>query len=328
MQYTRLGRSGLRVSRLCLGTMNFGQHTDEQESFRIMDRALDAGITFFDTANIYGGDGSRGKTEEIIGRWLAQGGGRRERVVIATKVYGSMEDPLDGPNGAAGLSAYKINRHLEGSLRRLGTDRVDLYQMHHVDRVASWDELWEVFDTLIRQGKICYVGSSNFAGWHLAIASCEARRRNMLGLVSEQHRYSLVCRAPELEVLPAALALGIGVIAWSPLGEGLLGGRSHEAAAGTRRLAEGIPALAKKRADQLAAFGALCRELGLAMPLVSLAWILSNPALTAPIIGPRSLDQLEGLLEAPNVRLDARTLGRIDEIFPGPGGPAPEAYSW
>src|ERR1700730_15307159 len=169
MKYVHLGRTGLKGSRPLLGTMNFGQATAEKDAFRIMDAALDAGINFFDTANGYGGE-KRGLTEEIIGRWFAQGGGRRERVVLATKVYGSMEDPNEGPNMASGLSAYKIRKHLDGSLKRLQTDHIELYQMHHVDRNTTWDELWEVFQSLVQQGTVDYIGSSNFAGWHLALA--------------------------------------------------------------------------------------------------------------------------------------------------------------
>jgi len=325
VQYTTLGRSGLKVSRLCLGTMNFGPETEEKEAFRIMDAALDAGINFFDTANVYGGPGHRGWTEEIIGRWFAQGGGRRERVVLATKVYNPMEDPLDGPNDGRGLSAYKIRRHLEGSLRRLQTDHIELYQMHHVDLSVSWDELWEAFEVARYQGKIDYVGASNFAGWHLAVAQAAAKARNFFGLVSEQHKYHLLCREPELEVLPCAQAHGIGVIPWSPLAGGLLG-RNALTGSGQRtaRAKEEIERLRPK----LEAFKKLCDEIGEPQDVVALAWLLHNPAVTAPIIGPRTLDQLEANLRALEVKLDDEVLKRLDEIFPGPGGPAPEAYAW
>lgn len=325
MQYTYLGRSGLKVSKLCLGTMNFGVNTDEKEAFRIMDAALDAGVNFFDTANIYGWGENAGKTEEIIGRWFAQGGGRREKVVLATKVHGDMSDPLDGPNSPAGLSSYKIRRHLEGSLRRLQTDHIELYQMHHNDRNVSWDELWEAFQVSITQGKIGYVGSSNFAGWDLVKAQYEAKNRHMLGLVSEQHKYNLLCRLPELEVLPAAEHLGIGVVAWSPLEGGLLGGNAAKKQAGSRTANDNRY---EQFRPQLEAFSALCRELGESEANVALAWTLVHPAMTAPIIGPRTLEQFQDTLRVVDIKLDEAVLKRLDEIFPGPGGSAPQAYAW
>ncbi|WP_315795101.1 aldo/keto reductase [Paenibacillus sp. BIC5C1] len=326
MQYTYLGKSGLKVSRICLGTMNFGPATDEKEAFRIMDAALDAGVNFFDTANIYGWGENSGLTEEIIGRWFKQGGGRREKVVLATKVYGSMHDDTDGPNNDAGLSAYKIRRHLEGSLRRLQTDHVELYQMHHVDPAISWDELWGAFENAVHQGKIGYVGSSNFAGWQIAIAQSEAKNRHFLGLVSEQHKYSLNCRLPELEVLPAAKELGLGVIPWSPLDGGLLGRNALQKLEGTRSgsIAERI----ESHQTQLEQFAALCRELGEPQDTIALAWVAANPAVTAPIIGPRTLEQFETALKCLDVPLDETVLKRLDEIFPGPGGQAPNAYAW
>jgi aryl-alcohol dehydrogenase-like predicted oxidoreductase len=326
MEYAYLGKSGLKVSRLCLGTMNFGPETDEKESFRIMDAALDAGINFFDTANVYGGQGNKGRTEEIIGRWFAQGGGRREKVVLATKVYNDMENPLDGPNQPRGLSAYKIRRHLEESLRRLNTDYIELYQMHHVDRNVSWDELWEAFQVYVNQGKIGYVGSSNFAGRDLVKAQYEAKARHTLGLVSEQHKYSLLCRLPELEVLPAAEEHGIGVIAWSPLDGGLLGGNALKASGGSRstRSQERV----ELNRGKLEQFGKLCREIGESEANVALAWTLMHPAMTAPIIGPRTLEQFLNTLRVVDIKLTEETMKRLDEIFPGPGGEAPQAYAW
>jgi len=326
MQYTYLGRSGLKVSKLCLGTMNFGVSTDEKEAFRIMDAAVDAGINFFDTANIYGWGENAGRTEEIIGRWFAQGGGRREKVVLATKFYGKMHDEHDGPNDEGGLSAYKLRRHLEGSLKRLQTDHIELYQMHHVDRNVSWDELWEGFRVAMNQGKIGYVGSSNFAGFDLVKAQYEAKAHNMLGLVSEQHKYSLLCRLPELELLPAAQEQGIGVIAWSPLDGGLLSGHALKPIEGSTRA--NSPERVEKHRQQLEAFERLCKELGESEANVALAWTLAHPALTAPIIGPRTLEQLEGALRVVDIKLDEATLQRLDEIFPGPGGAAPKAYAW
>jgi aryl-alcohol dehydrogenase-like predicted oxidoreductase len=326
MDYTKLGRSGLQVSRLCLGTMNFGPFTTEEDAFRMMDEALDSGINFFDTANVYGGPGQAGRTETIIGKWFAQGGGRREKVVLATKVYGDMRHDLDGPNGAAGLSAYKIRRHIDASLRRLQTDHVELYQMHHVDRTVSWDELWEVFASLIKEGKVVYMGSSNFAGWDLAVAQYEAKARRLFGLVSEQHKYNLNTRLPELEVLPAALELGIGIIPWSPLDGGLLGRNALNPINVSRTEANKQRVAANK--DKLVQFEKLAQDLGEAQDNIALAWLLANPAVTAPIIGPRTSAQLKESQRALAIRLDDDALARIDDIFPGPGGSAPKAYAW
>lgn len=325
MKYTYLGKTGLKVSRLCLGTMNFGPSTEEKEAFRIMDAAIDAGVNFFDTANVYGGIQHRGWTEEIIGRWFAQGGGRREKVVLATKVYGEMEHPVVDPNEQSGLSAFKIRRHLEDSLRRLQTDHIELYQMHHVDRNVSWDELWNAFQTHLNQGKIGYVGASNFAGRDLVKAQYEAQKHGLLGLVSEQHKYSLLCRLPELEVLPAAEEHGIGVIAWSPLDGGVLGGNLNPKEGS--RTSKQIQRLEQLR-PQLEQFSKLCKELGESEATVALAWTLVHPAMTAPIIGPRTLEQFEQALRVVEVELSDDTLAKLDEIFPGPGGEAPRAYAW
>ncbi len=329
MEYTFFGRTGLRVSRLCLGTMNFGQNTTEVDAFRIMDEALEVGLNFFDTANIYGGGGPKGLTEEIMGRWFSQGGGRREKVVLAAKVYGSMGDPHDGPNDAPGLSAYKIRRHLEASLKRLKTDHVELYQMHHIDRHAPWEEIWETLQLLVQQGKIFYVGSSNFAGWQIVKAQAAAEKRLCLGLVSEQHQYSLLCRMPELEVLPACLNLGIGVIPYSPLKGGILGGtidvQEHPR---SRRSRGNGKTLSEKHEKQIKAFAELCRRIGQSESAVALAWILRHPAIAAPIIGPRTSEQLKEALPVVSLKLDSATLSELDKIFPGPGGEAPEAYAW
>src|SRR5512145_135613 len=181
MEFTQLGRTGLKVSRLCLGTMNFGPHTGESDSFAIMDKALELGINFFDSANVYGWKLGEGVTEQILGRWFAQGGGRREKTVLATKVYGRMGE---WPNQMR-LSALNIRQAVEGSLKRLQTDHIDLYQMHHVDRNTPWEEIWQAMEVLVQQGKILYVGSSNFAGWHIARAQETARSRHFMGLVSE-----------------------------------------------------------------------------------------------------------------------------------------------
>ncbi|MDD2858606.1 MAG: aldo/keto reductase [Candidatus Nanopelagicales bacterium] len=326
MQYTHLGRTGLSVSRLCLGTMNFGPVTSQEDSNLIMDHALDHGINFFDSANVYGWGDNRGWTERIVGEWFAQGGGRREKTVIATKLYGDMGDwPNDGK-----LSALNIRRACDASLKRLQTDYIDIYQMHHIDRRTPWDEIWEAMEVLRSQGKIIYVGSSNFAGWHIAQAQESARRRNFSGLSSEQSIYNLVERTVELEVLPAAQHYGLGVIPWSPLHGGLLGGILRKQAEGTTGRSNGGRAAEdlERLRPAIEAWEALCDDLGEQPGDVALAWLLHQPAVTAPIIGPRTLDQLDGGLKALDIALSAETLARIDEIFPGPGGTAPEAYAW
>ncbi len=323
MQYARLGRTGLRVSRLCLGTMNFSPLTSEADSFAIMDRALELGINFFDTANVYGWKMGEGITEQIIGRWFAQGGGRREKVVLATKVYGKMGD---WPNESR-LSALHIRRACEASLRRLQTDYIDLYQMHHIDRDTPWEEIWQAMEQLVREGKVLYVGSSNFAGWHIAQANEAAQRRNFMGLVSEQSLYNLSARMIELEVIPACQSYGVGIIPWSPLGGGLLGGVLQKVAEGRRADARMQERIEKHRA-QLEAYEGFCREIGERPADVALAWLLQQPAVTAPIIGPRTLDQLNDSLRALEITLSDEALARLDAIWPGPGGPAPEAYAW
>jgi aryl-alcohol dehydrogenase-like predicted oxidoreductase len=323
MQYTPLGRTGLKVSRLCLGTMNFGPHSGEADSFAIMDKALELGVNFFDTANVYGGRSGQGITEQIIGRWLGQGGGRRERIVLATKVYGRMGE---GPNDSR-LSAYHVRRACDESLRRLRTDHLDLYQMHHVDRETPWEELWQAMEQLVQAGKVIYVGSSNFAGWQVAQANAAASARHFLGLVSEQSLYNLTARTVELEVIPACRAHGVGLLPWSPLAGGLLGGGPRGASEG-RRASERLRQRAEERRAQLEAYEGLCREIGERPADVALAWLLHNPAVTAPIIGPRTLDQLTGSLRALEIELSAETRARLDRIWPGPGGEAPEAYAW
>jgi aryl-alcohol dehydrogenase-like predicted oxidoreductase len=319
MDYRYLGRTGLQVSPLCLGTMNFGTQTTEADSFTIMDRALDAGVNFFDTANGYGG----GETEQILGRWFSQGGGRREKVVLATKVYGNVAG--EWPNDSK-LSARHIRDACDASLRRLQTDHIDLYQMHHVDRNTPWEEIWQAMDLLVAQGKVIYVGSSNFAAWNLVAANEAARRRDTFGLVSEQSLYNLKTRAIELEVIPACEAYGIGILPWSPLGGGLLAGSIAEATEG-RRADGGMKAAGDWLRDTIDAWSALCGELGERPADVALAWLLANPVVTAPIIGPRTLEQFEGSLRSIDIDLDSQALERIDKIFPGPGS-APEAYAW
>ena len=331
MEYTHLGRTGLTVSRLCLGTMNFGPLTSPQESRAIMDRAHDLGINFFDTANRYGamsasGRGSEasdqphvGWTEEIIGEWFASGGGRRERTVLATKVYGPMGDwPNDGK-----LSALSIRRACEDSLRRLRADYIDLYQMHHVDRDTPWDEIWQAMEVLIDQGKILYVGSSNFAAWDIARANESAAARHLLGLVSEQSIYNLFTREIELEVLPAARHYGVGVIPWSPLQGGLLGGALSQE--GRRRQAR--RSVLDQNRDRIAAYEKLCQSLGEHPANVALAWLLHQDGVTAPIIGPRTIGQFDHAQRSVELSLDENTLDELDRLFPGYRA-APTHYAW
>jgi aryl-alcohol dehydrogenase-like predicted oxidoreductase len=363
MDYQHLGRSGLRVSRLCLGTMNFGilcrsllirpqsrpndfvatvtchsgvgllfvglVTTDQPGAFEIMDTALAMGINFVDTADVYGGPQSPdmekgyGVSEEIIGRWLSQGGGRRERIVLATKVY----QPMDtGPNDRR-LSAYHIRRACDESLRRLRTDHIDLYQMHHVDRSTPWEEIWQAMDQLVREGKVTYVGSSNFAGWDIATAQNAATARNVLGLVSEQSLYNLASRTVELEVIPALRHYGVGLIPWSPLAGGLLAGVLRKANEG-RRAGEQMQQQIEQRRSQLERYEALCAELGELPADVALAWLLRNPVVTATIVGPRTTEQLSRSRRALEISLSEETLRELDDIWPGPGGEAPQAYAW
>jgi aryl-alcohol dehydrogenase-like predicted oxidoreductase len=323
METTNLGRTGLTVSRLCLGTMNFGPQTTEEDSYAIMDRALEHSINFFDTANVYGHKLGEGVTEQIIGRWLAQGGGRRDQIVLATKVYNRMGE---GPN-ERGLSAYHIRKACEESLRRLQTDHIDLYQMHHIERSSPWEEIWQAMEQLVREGKVIYVGSSNFAGWHIAKAQGAAKERNFMGLVAEQSLYNLRARTVELEVLPAAADYGLGVIPWSPLAGGLLAGAIADAKEG-RRASDHMRQQLEESREQLEGYESLCGELGEEPANVALAWLLHNPVVTAPIIGPRTLEQLDGATRAVEIKLSDDVLTRLDELFPGPGGPAPEAYAW
>ncbi|RMI43861.1 aldo/keto reductase [Streptomyces triticirhizae] len=332
MKYTQLGRTGLKVSRLVLGTMNFGPLADEAYSHSIMDAALDAGVNFFDTANVYGGPNNRGRTEEIIGTWFAKGGERRDKVVLATKVYGNTTngDQPPWPNHDK-LSAVNIRRAVDASLKRLGTDHIDVYQFHHVDRNTPWDEIWQAIDVLVQQGKILYAGSSNFAGWHIARANEAAARRNSLGLVSEQCLYNLAERSAEMEVIPAAEGYGLGVIPWSPLQGGLLGGAIRkEREGGASRSTEGRsgqaladPTLRAKVQE----YEDLLEKHGIAPGDAALAWLLTRPGVTGPIVGPRTREQLDSALRAVELELSDEILTELDRIFPGPG-PSPESFAW
>lgn len=332
MKYTQLGRTGLKVSfYFVLGTMNFGPQTDEADSHAIMDTALASGINYFDTANVYGWGENKGRTEEIIGSWFAQGGDRRDKTVLATKVYGNMGGAgTDSPwPNHDKLSAVNIRRAVEASLKRLGTDYIDIYQFHHVDRETPFEEIWQAVDVLIQQGKILYAGSSNFPGYKIAQANEKAAARGTLGLVSEQCLYNLAERRAEMEVIPAAQEYGLGVIPWSPLHGGLLGGVIKKEVEGGRRASgRAADALANPETRaQLQAYEDLLDKHGLAPGEAALAWLLTRPGVTGPIVGPRTSEQLDSALRAVELELSEEVLTGLDEIFPGPG-PSPEAFAW
>ncbi|MEU7552376.1 aldo/keto reductase [Streptomyces sp. NPDC044571] len=329
MKYTQLGRTGLKVSRLVLGTMNFGPLTGEPEGHAIMDAALDAGINFFDTANVYGWGENKGRTEEIIGTWFAQGGRRRDKTVLATKVYGGMAPEGESWPNYDRLSALNIRRAVEASLKRLNTDYIDLYQFHHVDRNTPFEEVWQAVDVLVQQGKVLYAGSSNFPGYKIAQANETAARRGSLGLVSEQCLYNLAERRAEMEVIPAAQEYGLGVIPWSPLHGGLLGGVIKKEVEGGRRASgRSADALANSEVRaQVQAYEDLLDKHGLDPGETALAWLLSRPGVTGPIVGPRTAEQLASALRAVELELSQEVLTGLDGVFPGPG-PAPEAFAW
>jgi len=323
MEFTHLGRTGLTVSRICLGTMNFGPLTSEDDSHAIMDAAHEKGINFFDTANVYGRSVGKGATEEIVGRWFAKDPSNREKTVLATKLYGDMDEwPNEGK-----LSALNIRRALDASLKRLQTDYIDIYQFHHVDRATPWDEIWQAIEVAVQQGKILYAGSSNFAGWHIAQAQAAAEKRNFTGLVSEQSIYNLIVRDVEREVLPAAQEYGLGVIPWSPLQGGLLGGVIRKESEGVRRLEGRAQEALDKLRPQIEQYEAFADELGHEPGELGLAWLLHQPAVTGPIVGPRTMEQLESAVRAAGIKLDEKALARLDEIFPG-YKTAPEDYAW
>jgi len=321
MEYRKLGKSALKVSTLCLGTMNFGPRTSEEESFAIMDDAMEAGINFFDTANQYGGRLGVGATEIIVGKWLTQNPQHREKIVLATKVHQPMSDDVND----RGLSARHIRMACEASLKRLNVDHIDLYQMHHIDRAAPAEEIWQAMDQLISQGKITYVGSSNFPGWKIAQMNEKAQARHSLGLVSEQSLYNLVELSAELEVIPACKEYGLGVITWSPLSGGLLALNDDDGTG--RRQSKSIKSAAQSRSDQLSRYGDLCKSIGETPTAVALAWLLNQGGVTSNIIGPGSRAQLASVLHVPTMQISQETLATIDEIFP-PIGTAPEAYAW
>lgn len=336
MQYTNLGRSHMKVSKICLGTMFFGERTPQDEAFRIMDRCLELGINFFDTANRYGGLGNRGGSEKIIGDWFRQGGGRRERVVLATKIYGNMYEEVPDPNVASGFSAYKARRDCADSLRRLQTDHIDLYQVHHFVRGITPEEWWGTFERLVADGDVLYAGTSNFPGWGLTKFQMQAWQRGTMGLISEQTQYNLLNRIPELEVLPAAQEMGIGILAYMPLAGGLLTGKiSAPEGSRTQSVETEYGIRLGEHNQQFTDFSKLCREIGEPEHIVAIAWTLAHPAVHSAIVGIRTEKHLDGIQRAAELTLDAETMQRLNEIFDVNKGrplknsaPAPEAYSW
>jgi len=332
MNYANLGRSNLKVSRICLGTMHFGVYTSKEESFAIMDKCLELGINFFDTANVYGGE-QRGRTEEIMGEWFALGGARRESVVLASKVYGNMtaKPPI---NEEAGISSYKIRKHLAASLKRLQTDHLDLYQVHHIDKSISLEEFWGTFEQIISKGETLYIGSSNFSAWGLTKFQMAGLERGNVGLISEQTMYNLLCRYPELELLPAAKDMGVGVIPYMPIAGGLLAGKRKSEAGSRTAQVESEYGFELSQNKMFEDFSKLCAEIGEKEHHVSIAWTLHNPAVTSAIVGIRTLKHLENIEKAVELKLEPDILARLDEIFDINKGrslrlePAPEAYAW
>ncbi|MGI8459635.1 MAG: aldo/keto reductase [Propionibacteriaceae bacterium] len=334
MDYTTLGRSTMTVSKICLGTMHFGPKASEEESHAILDKALEMGITFIDTANVYGGSAGKGRSEEIIGNWFASRPGVRDQVQLATKVYHSMTTSW-APNEGPGFSAYKVRKHLADSLRRLQTDHIDLYQIHHIDESVSFEELWGTYERTVADGDVLYAGSSNFSGWGLAEAQLKAWQRGFLGLVSEQTQYNLLSRVPEMEVLPSAQHFGIGVLAYMPLAGGLLTGKTASFdGTRTRQVEQEYGITLGDENTQFTDFSALCREIGESESVVATAWVLQHPAVDSAIVGVRTVAQLDGLDRAASLQLGAEEMTRLDVIFNinrgrkiGPGR-SPEAHSW
>jgi aryl-alcohol dehydrogenase-like predicted oxidoreductase len=328
MELRTLGRTGVEVSPLCLGAMMFGAwgNTDHDESIRIIHRALDAGINFVDTADVY----SQGESEEIVGKALA--GGRRDDIVLATKVHGDM----GGPN-RRGNSRRWIVAEVENSLRRLQTDWIDLYQIHRPDAHIDIDETLGALTDLVRAGKIRYFGSSTFPAHEIVEAQWVAERRGRERFRCEQPPYSVLARGIERDVLPVCAKYGMGVISWSPLGGGWLSGRWRKGVEPPRssrqdrlpqRFDLAIPENQRKL-DAADALAALADEAGIPLVELAIAWVIRHPAITAAIIGPRTMEQLESQLPAAERRLDDDLLDRIDEIVP-PGttlNPADAGYT-
>jgi aryl-alcohol dehydrogenase-like predicted oxidoreductase len=322
--YRPFGRTGVKISPLILGTMMFGGRTEPETSFRIIDRALDAGINFLDTANVY----SRGRSEEVTGEALKRNG-KRSEIFLATKVHLPMHD--SDPNWR-GSSRRHIIAQAEASLRRLGTDYVDLYQIHRPEPDTAIDETLRALDDLVRSGKVRYIGSSTFAGWQLVESLWAAKELGLNRFVSEQPPYNLLDRRIERDLIPAAQTFGLGIIPWSPLGGGLLTGKYKrgEALPTDSRYAHNANRPAARRLvtgiyDVIEPLTALAAEKGIPLSQLATAWTIQQPGITAPIIGPRTEEQLEDALQAANIILTAADLARIDEIIP-PGTHASPFY--
>jgi aryl-alcohol dehydrogenase-like predicted oxidoreductase len=322
MKYVTLGRSGLKVSRLCLGTFNFEWYIDQPAELTILEKAFEHGINFIDTANVYGAEGKGiGTVENTIGKWFGEHPGRRDQVVLASKVNNKMGEGVND----GGLSAYHVRKACEDSLLRLKTDHLDLYYLHHFDPSTRWDEIWQALEVLIHQGKILYVGTSNFAAWQIFQGQTNALNHGLLGLVADSSRYNLSARLPELELLPALKELGIGLMPWSPLGGGLLGGSLKKVTEGRRSRQKKQKEVEANR-EKLEKYESLCSKLGISPANLAMAWLLQNPVVTAPILGARNVEQLEESIKALDIQLDTQTNQELDSIWPGPGGAAPFPY--
>lgn len=318
MEYRNLGRTGVKVSPLCLGAMNFGMATEEKESIEIIDAAIDAGINFIDTANVY----SRGVSEEIVGKALAQNG-KRDRIVLATKVYGRMHD--DDPNAQWGTRRHIIEQ-CEASLRRLKTEHIDLYQIHRPNHEYPIDETLRALDDLIRAGKVRYAGTSTFAAWQIVESLWVSKEYGLNRFVCEQPPYNLLDRRVERELIPMAQTYGIGIIPWSPLASGRFSGkytRGEPAPEGTRlhRVIQDSEQtmddfMTPGMWDVVEGVAALAEEKGVAVSELALAWVVQQPGVTSPIIGPRTLAHLEGNLRALEVEFSDEDLQRIDALIP------------
>lgn len=314
MNYLRLGKSGLKVSKICLGTMTFGREADEANSFAIMDYFLEQGGTFYDTADAY----LTGVTESVVGRWIKDRG-VRDRIVLATKVYGQMgEGPNDG-----GLSRFHIHKAAEASLKRLQTDVIDLYQIHRWDPNTPVEETAEALDDLVRQGKVRYVGCSNLAAWHLSKFLAVADAHLWSRFVSLQPVYNALSRAIELELLPLCQAEGIGVISYNPLGGGMLTGKYKRG----QPLPEGARIQAfqtytdrylhDETFDVVERFVAAAGERGVTPAQLALAWVIGEPRLTCPILGARNVEQIKDSLGGLSIKLSPEERARIPSMPPG-----------
>ena len=329
MDYRPLGRTGVEVTPLCLGAMMFGAwgNTDHDECVRIIHRALDAGINFIDTADVY----ARGESEQIVGKALS--GGRRDNVILATKVHGRMGDDVN----EFGNSRRWIVREVEASLKRLQTDWIDLYQIHRPESDTDLDETLGALDDLVRQGKIRYAGSSTFPASMIVEAQWSAREHNTARFVTEQPPYSMLIRGVEADVLPTCRRHGMGVMPWSPLAGGWLTGRWRKDAADTptSRRSAMMPARYdlsipgnQRKLDAATALGDLAEAHGLSLIHLALAFVINHPAVTAAIIGPRTMEQLESQLGAEDVTLSAEILDAIDEIVPPGTNVNPADTGW